>query len=150
VKNYEVRIARLENILGPRRQKASLLLLVDLLVQTKKEQERQERSSKRRPPKVTPDEGGKPAVCGFCIQPTPPEKTEPPPAYTAYMTAQAAQVQAQLQPAPPATPKARRRSSQKASPVMDMCVFPAHWKFNRGQCAESEDEQRRRVPPLVI
>jgi hypothetical protein len=150
VKSYEARIARLEKIMGPRSQKAALLLLVDLLVQTKNEQERQERSSKRRPPKVTPDEGGKPAICGFRIQPTPPEKAEPPPAYTAYMTAQAAQVQAQPQPAPPATPKARRRYSPKASPVMDMCVFPAHWQFNRGRCAESEDEQRRRMPPQVF
>lgn len=149
MKSYQARIARLEKILGPRSKKAALRLLVDIMVQAQREEDRQERSSKRRPPKVNPDEGGMPAVCEFQFRPAPPEKAQPPPAYIAYMASQAAQVQSH--PPPPATPKARRKSAKNTSPVVDLCVFPAHWQFNRSRRRdESEDEQRRRVPPLVI
>jgi len=158
VKSDEARIARLERILGPRSQKAALRFLADILVQAQREEDRQERSSRRRPPKVNPDEGGMPAGCEFEFRPPPSEKTaQPPPAYIAYMAAQAAEVQANPPPpVQPATRKTRRKSAkhtsaQHPSPVADMCVFPAHWQFNRSRRRdESEDEQRRRVPPLVI
>jgi hypothetical protein len=151
VKSYEVRIARLEKILGPRSQKAALLLLVDLLVQTKNEEEREERSSKRNPPKVNPDEGGRTAVCEFQFRPAPPEEMQPPPAYIKYIAAQAEQVQEHSPPpVQPVDPVRKRNPAEETAPVIDMCVFPEHWKFNRGSCAESDDEQRRRLPPQVF
>ena len=150
MKSYEVRIARLEKILGPRSQKAALLLLVDLLVQTKNEEEREERSSKRNPPKVNPDEGGRPAVCEFQFRPAPPEEVQPPPAYIEYMAAQAARAEPPpTQPAQPAPSKPKRKTANKEPPVMDMSPLPANRQF-RGWSVESDDEQRRRVPPLVI
>ena len=140
MKRYKTRIARLERILGPRSQKAALLLLVDLLVHEKKGEERQERSGQNRPPKVsTPDEGGSLGQWQVEIEPASPERILPPPAMAECDTAPA-------QPDPPSDSACER----KTAPVFDMCVFPEHWRFNRCQCAESEDEQRRRVPPQVF
>jgi hypothetical protein len=152
VKSYDARIARLERILGPRSQKMALQLFVDLLVQTKNEEERQERARRSHPPKVSPDEGGRPAVCDFQIRPAPPEEVQHPPAYIEYMAAQAARAESPpppTQPAQPAPSKSRRKTAKKEPPVMDMSPLPAHRQF-RGWREESDDEQRRRVPPLVI
>lgn len=143
MKSYEARIARLEKILGPRSQKAALLLLADLLVQTKNEEERQERTRRSHPPKVNPDEGGRPAVCDFQIRPAPPEEVPPPPAYIEYMAAQAARAEPPPpQPAQPAPAKSRRKTANKEPSVMDMRPLPAHRQF-RGWSVESDDEQRR-------
>ncbi|MEI8206150.1 MAG: hypothetical protein WCG03_04670 [Kiritimatiellales bacterium] len=143
MKSYKIRIARLEKILGPRSQKAALLLLVDLLVHEKKGEERQERSGRRRPPKViNPNEGGNPHWL-FENEPASHERVLPPPAMAECYTAPA-------QPDPPAAPACERKTARETSPVVDMRVFPEHWQFNRGLCVESEDEQRRRMPPQVF
>ena len=144
MKSYEARIARLERILGPRSQKATLLQLVDLLVHEKKAEERQERSVRKRPPKVsTPDEGGSLGQWQVEIKPARPESVPLPPASTECYTAPAL-------PDPSAAPAHEQKTAWETAPVVDMCVFPEHWQFNRGQLAESEDEQRRRMPPLVF
>lgn len=150
MKSYEARIARLERILGPRSQKMALQLFVDLLVQTKNEEEHQERARKRHPPKVNPDEGGRPDGCEFQIRPAPPEQMQPSPAYIAYMAAQAARAEPPpMQPAQPAPSKSRCKTAKKEPPVMNMSPLSEHRQL-RGWREESDDEQRRRVPPLVI
>lgn len=144
MKSYEARIARLERILGPRSQNAALLGLVDLLVHAKKAEERQERSCRKRPPKIMPpDEGGRPAQWQVEIKPAGPERVLPPPAFTECCAAP-------VPPDRPAPPVQKQKTVRETAPIVDLCVFPAHWQFNRGQRAESEDEQRRRMPPLVF
>lgn len=143
MKSDKARIARLEKILGSHSQKAALLLLVDLLVHEKREEDRQERSGQNRPPKViNPNEGGNPHWL-LENEPAGNERVLPPPAMAECYTAPA-------QPDPPATPACERKTARETAPVVDMRVFPEHWQFNRGQCAESEDEQRRRMPPQVF
>ncbi len=140
MKSYEARIARLESILGPRSQKAALLQLVDLLVHDKKAEERQERSERRHPPKViNPDEGGNPVQWPVEISPAGPERARLPPAIAEC-----------AQPDPPDATESQQKTGRETVPVVDLCVFPAHWRFKRGLYAESDDEQRRRVPPLVF
>jgi len=148
VKNYKARIARLERILVSR-QKAALLLFVKLAAQEQRETERQARAGWRPPPQSPPsDENSRHAQWPAPVYPSRPEGKPSSPAHMERI-----EEQANPEPLPdlPEISKTERRFVEKPAQIADMGAIHSNRRVvSRGWKTESDDEQRRRVPPLVF
>lgn len=148
MKSYKARIARLERMLESRR-KAALLLIGKLAAQEQRETERQERAGWRHPPRSPPSDENS----GLVQWPEPvyPSGPEGKPFSPAHIESAGARANPEPLPDLPETSKTERRFCEKSAPIADMGAIHSNLRFIRnGWRTESDDEQRRRVPPLVF